>query len=146
MDTFDNIAKENRLLYSYYRGSFAYGTYIEGKSDMDEGGVYCEPLSELLSDFTHHQGFVSDERGDKTWWSLDKFFYMLMKSNPSVLEALFIPDRCVIFENPVFTKLKENRNFFLSKQCFGTMFGFAQSQIGKARGMKKKIANPIENG
>ena len=32
---------------------------------------------------------------------------------------------------------------FLSKECFKTFYGYAVAQIGKARGLNKKIVNPV---
>ena len=39
--------------------------------------------------------------------------------------------------------LIDNRDQFISKQCFNPFFGYAKSQIEKARGLNKKIVNPI---
>ena len=36
---FDKIRNDGRLLMEYVRGSSAYGTNIEGISDVDTGGV-----------------------------------------------------------------------------------------------------------
>lgn len=143
MTTFADIEKEGRLLYRYYRGSYAYSTFIEGKSDMDEGGIYFNTLDEILG-VVPYEDEIRDERGDTVWWSLKKYFELLGKSNPSVLESLFVPERCVIYEHPLFAKLREKRHMFLSQECFNSIYGYSVSQIRKARGLNKKIVNPIE--
>ena len=38
----------------------------------------------------------------------------------------------------------DHKEMFLSKECFKTFYGYAVSQIGKARGLNKKIVNPVE--
>ena len=45
---FDKIRNDGRLLMEYVRGSSAYGTNIEGISDVDTGGVYICTINELL--------------------------------------------------------------------------------------------------
>lgn len=68
-----------------------------------------------------------------------------MKSNPTVLETLFIPRDKVIGEvHPLMQLVIDHRDRFVTQQCFAPFFGYAKSQIQKARGLNKKIVNPIE--
>jgi predicted nucleotidyltransferase len=131
------------LLFHYYRGSYAYGTYIEGVSDKDEGAVYIcdENMLYGLKDLYVEQ--ASDKKSDKVAYELGRFIELLATANPTILEALFVPDRCVIYEHPLFRKLREERDKFLSKNTITTLLGYSKSQILKARGLKKKIVNPI---
>lgn len=46
--------------------------------------------------------------------------------------------------HPLMRLIIENRDRFVTKQCFNPFFGYAKSQIEKARGLNKKIVNPIE--
>ena len=39
--------------------------------------------------------------------------------------------------------LLDHREQFISKQCFNPFYGYAKSQIEKARGLNKKIVNPV---
>ena len=41
--TIDFLKENNLILYEYYRGSYAQGTYIEGVSDKDIGGIFILP-------------------------------------------------------------------------------------------------------
>lgn len=62
-----------------------------------------------------------------------------------MLETLFIPQDKIISEvHPTMKLLIENRDRFVTRQCFNPFFGYAKSQIEKARGLNKKIVNPIE--
>ena len=140
---FDKIREDGRLLMEYVRGSTAYGTNIEGISDVDTGGVYLCTINELLGYNSYHEE-VSDSKSDNKWYELGNFINLLVKANPNILEALFVPDNCIIGEvHPIMQYLRENREMFLTKKCFATIFGYATSQIVKARGLNKKIVNPI---
>jgi len=45
--------------------------------------------------------------------------------------------------SPILADLFANRNEFISKQCFMPFIGYAIQQIKKARGLNKKIVNPV---
>lgn len=140
--TFDDIRGRNLLLYQYIRGSQAYGTALPD-SDVDEGGVYMAPAEQLLGLGFDYQEQVTDGKNDKVWLELNKFMKLLLKSNPTVLEALFIPKRCVLFEHPIMKFIKDNRNVFVTKECFKPFGGYAVEQIKKCRGLNKMIVNPV---
>lgn len=143
-EKFDLIRNDGRLLYEHYRGSFAQGTYIEGVSDKDTSGVYICTRDELLS-LNGYVPQVSDSKHDNTWFEIGEFVRLLMKSNPTILEMLFIPKDKVIGDiHPIMQMLIDNRDAFVTKQCFMPFFGYAKSQIEKARGLNKKITNPIK--
>ena len=88
---FDKIREDGRLLMEYVRGSTAYGTNIEGISDVDTGGVYLCTINELLGYNSYHKE-VSDSKSDNKWFELGNFINLLVKANPNILEALFVPD------------------------------------------------------
>lgn len=140
--TFKDIEDRGMLLYRYVRGSTAYGLALP-TSDVDEGGVYLEPLDTLLDLGLDFQEQISDEKNDTTWYSLKKFMHLLMNGNPNVLEALFVDDKFVLYEHPIMTEIKKHRHIFLTKDCFGPLIGYAKTQIMKARGLNKKIVNPV---
>ena len=140
--TFKDVEDRGMLLYRYVRGSTAYGLALP-TSDVDEGGVYLEPLDTLLDLGLDYQEQISDEKNDTTWYSLKKFMHLLMNGNPNVLEALFVDDKFVLHEHPIMTEIKKHRHIFLTKDCFGPLIGYAKTQIMKARGLNKKIVNPV---
>ena len=143
---FKDIENKGLLLYRYIRGSQVYGTALEGldengksKSDVDEGGIYIAPNSQLLDLGFDYQEEICDEKHDTCWWEIGKFMKLLLTSNPTVLEALYIPDDKVLYEHPLITELKKHRDKFVTKQCFMPFFGFAKSQISKSQGQHKMI-------
>lgn len=142
MNGFDKIRNDGRLLYEYIRGSHLYGLNNEF-SDVDTSGVYCCTSDELYG-ITGYKPQVSDSRHDNTWFEIGELMRLLLKSNPTVLESLFVPaDKVIGSVHPLMQLIIGNRDKFVSKQCFNPFFGYAKSQIEKARGLNKKIVNPV---
>ena len=137
--TFEEIEKDNSLIYKYLRGSHCHGTAIEGVSDYDYGGVFVSSNDTLLGLGFDYQDQVANETNDIVWYELNKFMNLLIKSNPTVLEALFVDDKYVIKETETMKMIKSHRDKFLTKKCFGSFFNYSKSQIKKARGLNKKI-------
>lgn len=136
--TFKDIEDRGLLLYKYIRGSQAYGTNTP-ESDQDEGGIFIAPqewVDGLGFDYVEE---ISDEKHDTVWWELGKFMRLLCTSNPTVLEALFVPDDKVLVEHPIMSEIKRHRDKFITKACFKPFGGYATSQIAKAQGQNKKI-------
>ncbi len=143
MNEFDKIRNEGRLAYEYIRGSQLYGLNTP-TSDIDTGGVYLCTREELYGIFGYKPQ-VSDSRHDNTWFEIGELLRLLMKSNPTVLETLFVPEDKIIGKvHPLMQLIIDNREKFITKQCFNPFFGYAKSQIEKARGLNKKIVNPVE--
>lgn len=136
--SFQDVKNKKLLLYEYIRGSQAYGTSTP-ESDEDHGGIYIAPEKTLMGLGFDYQEEILDEKGDTCWWEIGRFLQLALKSNPTVLEALFIPDDKVIYEHPLITDLKKHRDQFLTKRCFKPLGGYMVSQIEKARGQNKKI-------
>ena len=142
MTEFDKIRNEGRLLYEYIRGSHLYGLNTES-SDVDTSGVFACTREELLGCFGY-KGQVSDSRHDNTWFEIGELLRLLLKSNPTVLESLFVPeDKILVKPAPLMQLILDNRDRLISKQCFNPFYGYAKSQIEKARGLNKKIINPV---
>lgn len=142
MTDFDIIRRDRRLLYEYIRGSHLYGLNHED-SDIDTSGVYACTQDELFGCFGYKPQ-VSDSRHDNTWFEIGELVRLLLKSNPTVMESLFVPEDKVLGPiHPLMQTIIDNREQFISKQCFNPFFGYAKSQIEKARGLNKKIVNPI---
>ena len=130
------------MLYEYIRGSHLYGLNNE-YSDVDTGGVFICTVKELLGCFGYKPQ-VSDSRQDNTWYEVGELVRLLLKSNPTMLECLFVPKEKILSPvNPLMQMILDQREQFLSKQCFNPFFGYARQQIEKARGFNKKIVNPV---
>ena len=145
METLESIVKSNRLLFEYIAGSHLYGLQMEdGSSDVDTKGLFIAKKESLLGLGIDYQGQVSDERNDTTWYEIGKFCNMLLKSNPTVLEALFVPESKIITPpSELIAPLFANRDQFITKECFKPFITYAVEQIHKARGLNKKIVNPV---
>ena len=147
--TFEDIRKENLLLYEYIRGSQAYGTSlpkdanINAVSDIDTAGVFIIPKDKFYGLNEFYQDTIADERNDNVWNELGKWFSLITNSNPNVLESLWIPERCILYESEAIKEIKKNRDIFLSKEVYNTFGGYARSQVKKMRGLNKAIVNPV---
>ena len=142
MTEFDIIRNDGRLLYEYIRGSHLYGLNNED-SDVDTSGVFVCTRDELFGCFGY-KSQVTDSRHDNTWFEIGELIRLLLKSNPTVMESLFVPMEKVLGNiHPLMQMVIDNREQFISKQCFNPFFGYAKSQIEKARGLNKMIVNPI---
>ena len=143
--TFEDIKARDLLIYNYIRGSHAYGLQkSDGSSDIDTAGVFIEPMEWILGLGLDFEDQIQDERHDNVWYSLKKFMNMLLSSNPTVLESLFIPERCVLYEHPIMTEIKKHRDKFITKACFKPFLGYAYEQIKKCRSLNKLVVNPVD--
>lgn len=128
MTNFDNIRNDGRLLYEYIRGSHLYGLNNED-SDVDTSGVYVCTMEELFGCYGYKPQ-VSDTRHDNTWFEIGELVRLLLKSNPTVMESLFVPvDKILGQVHPLMQMVIDNRDQFISKECFNPFFGYAKSQI-----------------
>lgn len=131
--------KENKLLFfEAVSGSHAYGLQHKD-SDVDLRGVFIQSKAQFYGLNSIEQ--VSDERNDEVYYELKKFIDMLVKNKPNFLEMLGTPADCIRYKHPLFDRIKLED--FLSKNAKNTFAGYALSQIKKARGLKKKIVNPM---
>lgn len=120
-------------------GSKAYGTNM-AHSDTDMKGVFILPKIEFYGlDYTEQ---VGDDKNDVVYYEIKRFIELLLKNNPNILELLASPEDCILYRHPSVLKLKPA--FFISKLCKNTFAQYAFSQIKKARGLNKKIVNPME--
>lgn len=141
--TIEELRNSGLIAYEYKRGSYMYHLNTE-TSDEDFGGVFFCPKKMLLGLRGRYEEQVSDSKSDVVFYEFGRWFELLLKSNPTVLEGLFAPEDCIVGEvHPAVRKILDNRELFLSKECFKTFYGYAVSQISKARGLNKKIVNPV---
>ncbi len=141
--TIEELRNSSQIAYEYVRGSHAYGLNTES-SDKDIGGVFICPKEQLLGLRSEYIEQVGDNKNDVVFYEFGRWIELLIKSNPTALESLFIPERCIIQKpDSAIQLIIEHRDMFLSKDCFNMLAGYAISQIHKARGLNKKIVNPI---
>ena len=138
MLTIQDLHQQQWLLFETVTGSQAYGLALP-ESDTDLKGVFVLPESQFYGlDYVPQ---ISDEKQDQVYYELRRFVELLCKSNPNLLELLHAPEDMVRYRHPLFDRL--NPAWFLSKQCKESFAGYAWSQIKKARGLNKKIVNPM---
>ena len=137
------LRDSGRIIHEYVRGSHLYGLNVE-TSDRDTGGVYLADTREVLGLGLDYCEQVGDSKQDTVFYELGRFCHLVMTSNPTVLEALWCPeDMWLARPSEAMTRLIDNRERFLSKKIFNALGGYAVSQIKKARGLNKKIVNPV---
>jgi hypothetical protein len=124
-----------RPLYLVVRGSHAYGTNIE-TSDTDYAGVFIQSMDDILGNSYKEQ--INDDTNDTVIYEVRRFLELLGSNNPTVLELLNTPEDCVIYKDPIFDMVLENRDKFITKICAKSFGGYAKQQISKAKGQDKK--------
>jgi len=141
--------------YEVMMGSVAYGVSND-TSDIDVYG-FCIPPHEVV--FPYHHGYIFgfdnptnnfeqyqqhhikdvniNKEYDITIYNIVKYFQLCMDGNPNMVDSLFVPDRCVLFQTKIGKMVREKRYLFLSKKAVHKFKGYAFSQLHKC---KEKIA------
>jgi hypothetical protein len=139
-----HFIRENELILAEaVIGSHAFNLHNE-KSDIDMYGLFYLHKDDFFS--LHHRtdaGFKdvvvkeTPQEEDITYMEIGKFFELLNNNNPNVLELLSaIKKRDGFFDDL-------NMGKILSKKCEKSFGDYAIAQIKKARGLNKKIVNPV---
>lgn len=116
-------------------GSQSYGTAIE-TSDTDYKAVYRQPTDDILG--IRYQPQKEHDK-DSVAYEVRRFLELLCSANPTVLEMLYAPEKCILHKEPCFDLIWANRDKFLTKKCRQSFGGYAVAQISKARGLDKKM-------
>jgi hypothetical protein len=135
----EDLKQKNLLLFEAISGSKAYGLNTP-KSDTDIRGVFVLPEDEFFG--LSYVDQLSNESQDVVYYELRRFVELLSKNNPNMLELLNMPDDCILYKHPLYDLFKVED--FLSRQCQTTFAGYALTQVKKAKGLNKKIVNPVE--
>ena len=128
------------ILVTYLVGSRAYGT-VTPQSDEDYRGIFVLPSRCYLS-IREPVTQIADERNNTTYYTLKRFFELASTTNPNIVEMLFMPDDCRIYESPLMSRLLEKRDIFITKQVYTSHVNYAAAQIKRAKGQNKWINNP----
>jgi len=127
------------LLMECVSGSRAYGLHTP-QSDTDLKGVFVLNRQKYYGlDYIEQ---VNNESNDEVYYELKRFIELLSKNNPNLIELLSTPEDCIRYKHPLMYLIKPE--LFLSKLCNQSFAGYAQSQIKKAKGLNKKIVNPVD--
>lgn len=143
--TINDLKEKNLIAYEYVRGSQLYNLALDNnKSDIDIGGVFISPIDTILGLPKFRQDQVSDDKHDTTYYEIGRWLELLFQSNPNALESLYIPkDKIIGDVHPAIQLVIDCRDKFLTKKCFAPFYGYAVQQIKRARGLNKKIVNPV---
>lgn len=136
--TIQDLRSQNLLLFEVISGSKSFGLNTP-TSDTDIKGVYYLPKDQFYG--LQYIPQVSNETNDEVYYEIGRFVELLLKNNPNILEILATPEDCILYKHPLMEQLKLED--FLSKLCKDSFAGYAITQIKKARGLNKKIVNPI---
>jgi predicted nucleotidyltransferase len=117
------------------RGSHAYGTNVE-TSDTDYAGVFIQKIDDIFG-FNYTEQ-INDDKNDTVIYEVRRFLDLLASNNPTVLELLNTPDDCIIYKDPIFDEVLNNRDKFITKICAKSFGGYGKMQIQKAKGQNKK--------
>ncbi len=136
--TIKDLKDKNLIILECISGSKAYGLDTP-TSDTDIKGVFILPKEDYYGlDYIPQ---VSNPTNDIVYYEFGRFMELLSVNNPNILELLNTPKESVLIKHPIFDEI--NPKLILSKLCKNTFGKFAVSQIKKAKGLKKKIVNPI---
>jgi len=136
--TIQILKSQNLILFEVISGSKSFGLNTP-TSDTDIKGVYYLPKEKFFGlDYIPQ---ISNETNDELYYEIGRFVELLLKNNPNILEILASPEDCILYKHPLMEHLKLED--FLSKLCKDSFAGYAVTQIKKARGLNKKIVNPM---
>jgi len=137
--TIDDLKTKNLLLFECISGSRAYGLSTP-TSDTDIRGVFVLPEEDYFG--LNYVEQLSNESNDIVYYELRRFVELLAKNNPNMLELLAMPEDCILYQHPLYDRFRPQD--FVSKLCKNTFAGYALTQVKKAKGLNKKIVNPVE--
>ena len=137
--TIQHLKSQNLILFEVISGSKSFGLNTP-TSDTDIKGVYYLPKEQFYG--LEYIPQISNETNDEVYYEIGRFVELLIKNNPNILEILASPEDCILYKHPLMDNLKIED--FLSKLCKDSFAGYAVTQIKKARGLNKKIVNPME--
>lgn len=136
--TIQDLKSQNLILFEAISGSKSFGLNTP-TSDTDIKGVYYLPKEKFFGlDYIPQ---VANETNDEVYYEIGRFVELLIKNNPNILEILASPEDCILYKHPLMEKLRIED--FLSKLSKDSFAGYAVTQIKKARGLNKKIVNPL---
>lgn len=136
--TIEDLRNRGLIILECISGSKAYGLDTP-TSDTDIKGVFILPKEEFYG--LNYTPQVNNETNDIVFYEFGRFMELLSLNNPNILELLNTPETAIIYKHPFLDEIKSE--MILSKLCNNTFGKFALSQIKKAKGLKKKIVNPI---
>lgn len=137
--TIEDLKERNLIILECISGSKAQGLDTSS-SDTDIKGVFILPKLDFYS--SNYIPQINNETNDIVYYEFGRFMELLTVNNPNILELLNTPEHAVLYKHPILNRI--NSTIVLSKKCEKSFGKFALSQIKKAKGLNKKIVNPID--
>jgi predicted nucleotidyltransferase len=91
----------------------------------------------VFDQFMQHHIKDGDKEYDLTIFNIVKFFQLCMEGNPNMVDALFVPDNCVIYTNQIGNIVRHNRKIFLHKDMYWKFQGYAKAQLHKMKSVDR---------
>ena len=134
----EELRDKNLIILECLSGSRAYGLATP-TSDTDIKGVFLLPKKDFYG--LEYVPQVANSSNDIVFYEFSRFIKLLSVNNPNILELLNTPPSAIRYKHPLLDEIKTD--MILSKLCKDTFGKFALAQIKKAKGLKKKIVNPV---
>ena len=134
----DELRDKKLIILECLSGSKAYGLATP-TSDTDIKGVFLLPKKDYYG--LEYVPQVANPTNDIVFYEFSRFMKLLSVNNPNILELLNTPSSSIRYKHPLLDEIKSE--MVLSKLCRDTFGKFAFAQIKKAKGLKKKIVNPV---
>ena len=134
-------------------GSHLYGT-SKPDSDEDYLGVFLPSEEDIIGLFNPVQHLKMSEKKsegtkntigdvDRNYYSLNKFFNLIMRGDTGAVELLFIPDDKVTIKTDAWKLIQQTREVLLSRKNVSSIVGFALAQLKKTTSKAKNLNNTI---
>lgn len=120
-------------------GSYAYGTRIEGKSDIDIRGCSLNTKQEILLGYDFEQ--VENKNTDTVIYSFRKLVHLLSGCNPNVIEILGLLPEHYLYLSDIGKKLIANAKLFLSQKAYYTFGSYANQQLRRLDNKAVRLVN-----
>ena len=139
-----SFLKENKNLGSNIillglAGSYAYGTNIEGKSDIDIRGCSLNTKQEILLGYDFEQ--VENKNTDTVVYSFHKLTHLLAGCNPNVIEILGLLPEHYLYLSDIGRELITNAKLFLSQKAYFTFGSYANQQLRRLDNKAVRLVN-----
>lgn len=136
------VLTENTIL-KVITGSTLYGLNRE-TSDIDEKSVVILP-KELYFQMDKEFETKTFHSPDTEFHTLKKFMNLANTQNPTILEMLYAPDSFVVKDTKYSQILRDNRELFLSLNCFNSFGGYAREQLMRIKSGLNKVTMEDKN-
>ncbi len=122
-------------LYECKIGSHAYGLATP-ESDLDIRGVVMPDDLRYYFGMKTFEQKVFPEPEDKVYWHVRKFCHLAAAGNTQMLEMLFSPEDCVLFDGNEQFKyyILLHKETFITKQIYNVIHGYSYAEYRKAIG------------